>query len=52
MADRFLAALVKLAARAPDLSARIAIPAGRVDVDELARVVCALGLVDRNRGAP
>ena len=47
MAHAFLDALTRWAARDPNPSTRIAIPTGRVDGDELARLVCALGRIDR-----
>jgi hypothetical protein len=42
MADRFLAALMKLAASVSDLSVKTVIPTGTVDTAELIRVVRAL----------
>ena len=47
MRDAFLRALVRWAKRRPNTDAWIAIPTGTVTAGELARVVCALGLVDR-----
>lgn len=47
MAHAFLRALMRWAKRRPNTDAWIAIPTGTVTAGELARVVCALGLVDR-----
>ena len=47
MGAAFLRALLRWAARDPDLAARIATPTGVVDGDELVRVLRALVLLDR-----
>jgi hypothetical protein len=52
MQDKFLAALMRWLARGGSRGNMVALPTGKVTAPDLARVICALKCVGRERDVP